>query len=94
MENLKEYDVVYFSATFCNPCKVTKPIVEKVSNENSINTRIFTVDEEDGGAEVASEFGIRAVPTIVFFKNGEEVGRKIGATNEKEFLELCNSYRN
>lgn len=94
MENLKEYDVVYFSTTWCAPCKATKPIVEKASNENGINTRLFTVDEEDGGTDVAAEFGIRAVPTMVFFKNGEEVGRKTGATTEREFIELCNSYRN
>lgn len=94
MENLKEYDVVYFSTTWCGPCKVTKPIVEKASNENSINTRLFTVDEEEGGSEIAAEFGVRAVPTMIFFKDGEEVGRKTGATNEKEFLELCSLYRN
>ncbi len=94
MENLKEYDVVYFSTTWCAPCRASKPIVEKVSNENSINTRFFTVDEEEGGTDVASKFGVRAVPTIVFFKNGEEVGRKTGATNDKEFLELYNSYKN
>lgn len=92
MENLNQYDVVYFSTTWCGPCKVTKPIIEKASNENAINTRLFTVDEEEGGSDIASKFGVRAVPTIIFFKDGEEVGRKTGSTNEKEFIELYHSY--
>ncbi len=93
MENLNQYDVVYFSTTTCMPCKVTKPIVEKVSNENSIKTRFITIDEEENGSDLAADFGVRAVPTMVFFKDGEEVGKKVGATNEKEFLELCLSYK-
>ncbi len=93
MENLNEYDVVYFSTTWCSPCKVTKPIIEKASKENSINTKMFTVDEEENGQEVAVSFNVKAVPTIIFFKNGEEVERKIGAITEAAFLEAFNKTR-
>jgi thioredoxin 1 len=94
MENLNQYDVVYFSTTWCGPCKVSKPIVEKVSNENSVNTRFFTVNEEENGSEIASTFGVKAVPTILFFKNGEEVERRVGAVKEAEFLATVLAHRN
>lgn len=92
MKNLNEYDVVMFSTTICGPCKITKPIVEKASIENNIDTKFYIVDLEENGRDIAVEFGVRSVPTTIFFQNGKEVGRKVGALKETDFLELYNSY--
>ncbi len=92
MENLKTYDILYFSSSDCPPCKVSKPIVEKVTTENAINIKFITVDKDENGREHAAEYGVRSVPTIVFQKDGEDIGRKVGMVNEKEFIELLVSY--
>ena len=92
MINLEQYNLIYFSTTTCMPCKATKPVVEKISSDLTLNTLFYTIDIEDDGREVAKEYDVRSVPTILFIKDGEEVGRKIGITNEKEFEELYKSY--
>ena len=84
-DELKNYDVIYFSTTTCPPCKITKPIVEKVTNEENVNVKFYTIDQEENGRDVAVEFGVSSVPTMIFNKNGEEVFRKVGAVSEAQF---------
>ena len=92
MQKLNNYDVIYFSGSFCNPCKVSKPFVEKVSNEKNIKTLFFIVDEEIDGKEIADLYNIKAVPTILFLKDGLEIGRNVGAVTEQKFSELHTKY--
>lgn len=86
--NISEYDLLYFSTSTCTPCKILKPIVEKVTTEENKKVLFYTIDKEINGMDVANEYAIQNVPTIVFFKNGEEIFRKIGTISETQFQAL------
>src|SRR6056297_641332 len=66
-----------FWATWCGPCKMLGPIFEEISNElENIN---FAKADMDEVGEEAMTFGVKGVPTIILFKNGEEITRIVGA---------------
>jgi thioredoxin 1 len=96
IEDIKQKDVVYFSASWCGPCKITKPLVEKVSNERDENIEIVVIDQVDESLlnDIKTEFGIKSVPTTIFFKDGAEVNRKIGGYSEQEFVSLIETNLN
>ena len=79
--------IVDFWASFCGPCKLLKPIFEKVSSENTTGVQMYTMDVENN-REFAVSLGIRSVPTIKSFKDGEEVMNKVGLMNEGEINNL------
>jgi thioredoxin 1 len=64
-------------ATWCGPCKVIAPQVVKFSKEYP-KARFYKIDVDEV-PDVAQELGIRAMPTFMFFKNGEKVGEVVGA---------------
>lgn len=90
IEDVKKKDVIYISASWCGPCKVTKPIVEKVSADTTSDISIIVMDEvnEELANAIKTDLAVRSVPTTIFFKDGEEVDRKVGAFSESEFREL------
>lgn len=76
--------IVDFWAKFCGPCKVMKPIFEKVSDElrsNDSEVQLYTLDVEDN-RDLAVEFGVRAVPTIKVFQGGSVIDTKVGMLSE------------
>ena len=79
--------IVDFWASFCGPCKLLKPIFEKVSSENTTGVQMYTMDVENN-REFAVSLGIRSVPTVKLFKDGEEVMNKVGLMNEGEINNL------
>ena len=87
---IKNEDVscIQFSATWCAPCKTLKPVMEKLSNEFKGN--FYIADIEEGGINTASIAGVRGVPTVIIYKKGIEVDRKVGGVPEshmRDFLE-------
>lgn len=70
--------VVDFWATWCGPCRMVAPIIEELANEYDGKVVIGKCDVEDN-EDLTGEFGIRNIPTILFFKNGEVVDKVIGA---------------
>ncbi len=70
--------VVDFWAEWCGPCRMVAPYVEELASEYEGKVVIgkLNVDEND---EVVGQFGIRNIPTILFFKNGELVDKHVGA---------------
>jgi thioredoxin 1 len=85
--NNGEKVIVDFWASFCGPCKLLKPIFEKVSSENTTGVQMYTMDVENN-REFAVSLGIRSVPTVKLFKDGEEVMNKVGLMNEGEINNL------
>jgi len=73
----------YFSATWCGPCKVFKPVMTEIAGEGNA-VQFIDVDEQQS---LASQYGIRSVPTTVIEENGVEVDRFVGALPKRMVLE-------
>ena len=88
--NEEPVSVIQFSATWCGPCKVLKPIMDKLAVEFKDKAGFYYADIEDGGINTGSAAGIRGVPTVIVYKKGIEIDRKVGGVPEshmKEFLD-------
>jgi len=83
--------IIDFWAGFCGPCKVYKPIFEKVAESSSI--QMYTMDVEKN-SEFSIELGIRAVPTTKLFTNGVEKFSKSGIVSEMELKSVINNVIN
>lgn len=77
--------LVDFFATWCGPCNMLSPILEQISKEHS-NIKIYKVDI-DRCRDLAINYNIEFVPTMLIFKNGKEVERLGGLTEGKDILE-------
>ena len=69
--------VVDFFATWCGPCKAIAPFLQAESEKRSGKVDIFKIDIEEV-SELAEDFGVQSIPTLLVFKGGKEVARQIG----------------
>lgn len=78
--------LVDFYADWCGPCKMLAPIVDEVANENEeIKVCRINIDENEN---LAVEYGIMSIPTLVVIKNGEEINRTVGVVGKSDILEM------
>ncbi len=70
--------VVDFWAPWCQPCRLIAPIIEELANEYDGRV-VFAKLNTDDNMQTAMRFGIRGIPTLIIFKNGQEAGRIVGA---------------
>ena len=82
---IKEIAVVDFYATWCGPCKMLGPVFEEVSKESDINFVKIDVDKD---SDIARRYGVMTIPTIILFRNGEEVKRNIGYMSKEELIDF------
>ena len=78
--------VIDFWAPWCGPCKMVGPIIEELAEEYKDRVIIgkCDVDEND---DVSAEYGIRNIPTVLFFKNGENADKQVVAVGKAVFVE-------
>jgi thioredoxin 1 len=69
--------LVDFWATWCGPCRMVGPVLEEVANEQGDKIRVVKLDV-DANPITAGRFGVRAIPTMIVFKNGREADRIVG----------------
>jgi len=88
-EVLKSNDpvLVDFTATWCGPCKQLAPIVDQLATELAGKVKVGKLDIDDSPI-VASKLGIRGVPTLMVFKNGERAAQHVGVTTKAKILAL------
>lgn len=77
--------LVDFWAPWCGPCRMVAPILEDLAEEYSGKIRIVKLDVEQN-QEVASQLGIRNIPTMKIYKNGQEVATKVGSSGKPQLV--------
>jgi thioredoxin 1 len=82
--------VVDFWAAWCGPCRMIAPIVEEMADEYEGKAKICKLDV-DNNQQVAMQFGIRSIPTVLIFKNGEVADSIIGAVPKQQIVDKLES---
>lgn len=91
--NNGEKVIVDFYGVWCGPCKLVKPIFERIAKNKTGEVQMYTMDV-DKNKELAIELGIRAIPTIKSFNSGNVVDTKVGMIHEVQLNELVNNLIN
>ena len=79
--------LVDFWATWCGPCRMRAPVVEQVSEENADKLTVGKVNVDDC-PELAMKFGVMSIPTLILFKDGQIVDKRIGYQPKNELDEM------
>jgi thioredoxin 1 len=82
--------MVDFWAEWCGPCRMIEPAVEEISKEFAGKV-VVTKCDVDNSIGVAAKFGIRNIPTVLFFKNGEVADKQVGAVPKSSFVNKINT---
>ena len=76
-----------FWASWCGPCRMVSPIVDEIAEDVQGKAKVGKVNVDEQG-DLASQFGVMSIPTIMVFKNGEAVATSVGAKSKAELLAL------
>ena len=82
--------IVDFWATWCGPCRMLSPILDEVEEEMADKIQVVKVNVDDAD-EVAAQFRIMSIPTLLFFKNGQIVDKTVGAMPKNILVDKINS---
>jgi len=80
--------LVDFYADWCGPCRMLAPVLQDISSERS-NVKIVKVNVYEA-EKVAQRFGIMSIPTLMVFKDGKEVSKKVGLCSKDEIVDMIN----
>jgi thioredoxin 1 len=79
--------LVDFTATWCGPCKALAPIVDQLADELEGAVKVGKLDVDESPV-TAGKYGVRGVPTVMVFKNGERAAQHVGLTTKAKLKEL------
>ena len=82
--------LVDFWAEWCGPCKMIAPVLDEIAGEFAGKLKVCKVDV-DANPEVPGKFGIRGIPTLILFKDGNAEATKVGALSKTQLVEFINS---
>ena len=82
--------LVDFWATWCGPCRMVSPIIDEIAEEYAGKLAVGKVNVDEQ-AELASQYAIVSIPTILVFKNGKIVEKKVGAHSKDDFCDMIDS---
>ena len=82
---MKEF--LYFSADWCAPCKQLSPIMEQINQEGMLVRKINV----DTNSQLAAQYQVKSIPTVILLKFGNEVGRKVGNSNKIWYINMWQS---
>ena len=88
--NNGEKIIVDFFANWCNPCSMMKPVFERVASNNDTEVQMYTMDI-DINRDYAQTLGIRSIPTVKLFSNGNVTDTVVGVMNEEKIKSLVNN---
>lgn len=83
--------IVDFWAPWCGPCRIIAPIIEQLANEYAGQVKFGKMNVDDN-PETAVAYGIRSIPTVGFFKDGEPVGGVVGAVPRQQLEKLIQQH--
>ena len=79
--------VVDFWAPWCGPCRMVSPVIEKLSEKYSGQLKVVKVNVDEN-QELAMKFGVMSIPTIMLFRNGQELDQAIGAAPSEYYEKM------
>lgn len=79
--------LVDFWATWCAPCRMLGPVVEEVAEETEGRAIVGKINVDDE-MDLARKYRVASIPTLIVFKNGQEVNRNVGVVEKEDILEL------
>ncbi len=90
LKNISKPVIIDFFASWCGPCKMLSPVLEKISEKLGDSLEIVKIDI-DKYPELANKYEIMSVPTLLFFLNGELIRRETGFMPEEKIFDLIKS---
>jgi len=82
--------LVDFWAEWCGPCKMIAPVLEEIASEYAEKLKVCKMDV-DANPNTAPKYGIRGIPTLILFNNGDVAGTKVGALSKMQLSEFIDS---
>jgi thioredoxin 1 len=83
--------LVDFWAEWCGPCRMLLPTLEEVSNESGSSVKIFKMNIDEN-PQTPTSYGVRSIPTMMLFKNGELLSTKVGALPKSSIINWLNEH--
>jgi len=81
--------LVDFWASWCMPCRMLAPTIEKLAEENKGKLKVCKLNTDEN-QNIAAQYGIQGIPTLIIFKEGKEVGRTVGVMPKEKLQEKLN----